>query len=108
MQHHSTSTSPSEPVWRDRTICHDGCEARGYAHIHCQSFGCVMYGEGGGGDDGRGIVGYTDDDGRSSVTCEECGLEVCPRCVRTIVDGKPKCYECTAIKLARSMRRIAS
>lgn len=111
MQNDLASTSPTEPAWRDNTVCPDGCPARGYAHKHCQSFGCVMYGQGGGGDDGRGIDCYVDDDGRESVTCEVCGLEACPRCIRTIVDGKPKCYEDTCIALYRSqerMRRLAS
>lgn len=95
--YHSTPTNQAseisfdEPV--DLTECPDNCpEATkyyGYAHIHCAVDGCILYAEGGGGDDGRSIGGYTD-----ALTCRSCKDPVARSCAQYIGD-EPFCFNCT-------------
>lgn len=71
------------------------CEV--YAHMHCSVPVCraLLMGVGGGGDDGRGIDGYEDQDGNSALVCTGCNDEfflLCKHCA----DENPLCSECHA------------
>lgn len=80
---------------RDESECPDTCPARfRFAHKHCASFGCVLDGEGGSGDDGRGIAGYVDAKGSAAEICVDCGREICPGCARYSGDDCPRCFDC--------------
>lgn len=66
------------------------------SHVHCVSDGAVLFAEGGGGDDGRSICGYTD-----ALTCRDCSEAVCDRtsCRFEIVGLGVLCKPCLADRL---------
>lgn len=55
------------PFDAPRNPLHCDCTVFDHVHVHCSSDGCKILAEGGGGDDGKGIGGYTD-----GTPCLEC------------------------------------
>ena len=51
-----------------------------YAHTHCDDCDALLMGEGGGGLDGRGIVGYLDSYDVYALPCTSCGRILCSTC----------------------------
>lgn len=76
----------------DLTECPDNCEQAtrnfGYAHAHCAWDGAVVFAEGGGGDDGRGVGGY------DGVPCYKCHDVMCHGC-GDLIDGARYCRACS-------------
>ena len=83
--------------WDDPTECPgENCGAEQgpygmtYAHKHCAIDGCVLHAEGGGGDDGSRVGGYTD-----GVQCAgTCGDYVGVKCARRGDNNEPLCIGC--------------
>lgn len=96
---------------RDVSECPNDCRCGPWGrdfcgHRHCASFGCILEGEGGGGDDGRQVSGYHDQKGNAAVKCDSCGREVCPDCINGL-DGRKRCYNCSCAALLKSLTRAA-
>jgi hypothetical protein len=70
-------------------------ECEPYAHQHCAGCNATLYAVGGGGDDGRGIGGYEQFDGRSAEPCASCGSDslLCQTCK----DKSPLCPACDRV-----------
>ena len=51
-----------------------------FAHSHCAYCNALMLAEGGGGDDGREIACYADDDGANAQSCMSCDSMLCGAC----------------------------
>jgi hypothetical protein len=64
------------------------CDGGIYVHCHCAGCGDVIYGEGGGGYDGKGFGGYSD-----VTECFDCSDLIENKCVRKAGDDKPRCLE---------------
>ena len=64
-----------------------------YAHAHCANCGEILPAIGGGGDDGRGIDGYEDQEGHTARTCTDCREDMlCAKCAAQ----DSRCPDCRA------------
>lgn len=93
---------------RDPSQCYSDCHAAfRYQHRHCAVNGCILEAEGGGGDDGRSIGGYSTADGSEVVICADCGRDMCKACAKRAGDDRDRCYECYADVMAFAMDESA-
>jgi hypothetical protein len=68
-----------------------------YEHVHCAVDGCILNGVGGGGDDGRELIGYEDQHGGGAEDCATCDSLVAPACAKRTgrqIGKKLYCAEC--------------
>lgn len=79
-----------------------------HAHMHCAGCNEALFAIGGGGDDGSGIGGYEQADGRSAEPCASCGADsllckacrekspLCPACDRLadLLCSEDTCTDC--------------
>lgn len=81
----------------DLTECPDHCKCE-YSHRHCAWDGAIVFAEGGGGDDGRGIGGY------DGVPCYKCHDVMCHGC-GDLIDGARYCRACSQELISEAQER---
>ena len=82
----------------------DPCPVAG-AHIHCEDCADPMLGEGGGGYDGRGIVGYLDSCDAYAKPCRSCDSMLCSICQKR---ANGACMLCIAEVAAENHRAVVA
>jgi hypothetical protein len=98
----------ADPI-KDLTECPAGCKYGPYgrdfcAHDHCPIDGCVLLAEGGGGNDGKSIGGYSTVKGGEVVACEDCKVRMALTCARPhgYHGAKYWCSECDRLATTKA------